>query len=131
MYSVQLPRPVHGWRLGQNPEKPEGARDRSPTPSPSNRTGRDSSQPPVAPALLWWGGILLAIVFSSILNVFLLPAAPPRVVVSYTFFRQQVAADNVVKVSTHADTIEGTFRQAIAYPPDAGDKRLSQVASAI
>jgi cell division protease FtsH len=51
-----------------------------------------------------------------------MPAAPVRVGITYTFFKQQVEADNVVKISAHADTIEGTFRQAVAYPPDAGDK---------
>jgi cell division protease FtsH len=43
-----------------------------------------------------------------------------RVEVSYTFFKQQVQADNVVQISTRADTIQGTFKQAVPYPSDGG-----------
>src|SRR5947199_6205105 len=46
------------------------------------------------------------------------PGQPQRVDVSYTFFKQQVEADNVAQISTRADTIQGTFRQAVAYQPD-------------
>src|ERR1700730_3204981 len=46
-----------------------------------------------------------------------LPNRPERVEVSYTFFKQQVQADNVLEISTRADTIQGTFRQSVAYPP--------------
>ena len=41
---------------------------------------------------------------------------PQRVEVSYTFFKQQVEADNVAEISTRADTIQGTFKQAVPYP---------------
>jgi cell division protease FtsH len=47
------------------------------------------------------------------------PGQPQRVEVSYTFFKQQVEADNVAQISTRADTIQGTFRQAIPYQPDS------------
>ena len=50
------------------------------------------------------------------------PGQPQRVEVSYTFFKQQVEADNVAEISSRADTIQGVFRQAVAYPPDAGEK---------
>ncbi len=46
------------------------------------------------------------------------PRQPQRIEVSYTFFKQQVEADNVVQISTRADTIQGTFKQAVSYPPD-------------
>jgi cell division protease FtsH len=49
------------------------------------------------------------------------PGQPQRVEVSYTFFKQQVEADNVTEISSRADTIQGTFRQGAAYPPDDGD----------
>jgi cell division protease FtsH len=41
--------------------------------------------------------------------------------VSYTFFRQQVEADNVAQISARADAVQGTFRRGVTYPPDAGD----------
>jgi cell division protease FtsH len=48
------------------------------------------------------------------------PAQAPRIEVSYTFFKQQVEAGNVVEISTRADTIQGTFKQAVPYPSGAG-----------
>ena len=48
------------------------------------------------------------------------PPRAPRIEISYTFFKQQVEAGNVVEISTRADTIQGTFKQAVGYPPDGG-----------
>ncbi|HLZ26900.1 MAG TPA: ATP-dependent zinc metalloprotease FtsH [Chloroflexota bacterium] len=48
----------------------------------------------------------------------LTPAPSQRTEVSYTFFRQQVLAGNVADISSRADTIQGTFRQAVPYPAD-------------
>jgi cell division protease FtsH len=50
---------------------------------------------------------------------FVTPGQPQRFEVSYTFFKQQVEADNVAQISTRADTIQGTFKQAVPYQPDA------------
>ena len=52
-------------------------------------------------------------------------AGPPRADVSYTFFRQQVQAKNVVEITSRADTIEGQFRTPVRYPP--GDENAEQV----
>ncbi len=76
-------------------------------------------QPPVQrwsrwllfPVLLFLNYLLITVV---------LPKAPERVEVSYTFFKQQVQADNVVEISTRTDTIQGTFKNPVAYQPNAG-----------
>ena len=65
-------------------------------------------------ALILLTNYLLLSVFS--------PGQVRRVEVSYTFFKQQVAADNVAEISSRADTIQGAFRQEVAYPPDAGEQ---------
>jgi cell division protease FtsH len=49
-----------------------------------------------------------------------MPGGTPRTEVSYTFFRQQVSAGNVAEINSRADTIQGTFRTAVTYPPDGG-----------
>src|SRR3981081_4622489 len=64
----------------------------------------------IFPVLLFLNYLLITVV---------LPKAPERVEVSYTFFKQQVQADNVVEISTRTDTIQGTFKQAVAYQPNA------------
>jgi len=74
-------------------------------------------QPPVQrwsrwllfPALLFLNYLLITVV---------LPKAPERVEVSYTFFKQQVEANNVVEISTRTDTIQGTFKNPVAYQPN-------------
>jgi cell division protease FtsH len=48
------------------------------------------------------------------------PGQPQRTDVSYTFFKQQVAAENVAEISSRADTIQGKFRRGATYPPDTG-----------
>jgi cell division protease FtsH len=52
----------------------------------------------------------------------LVKVGPARVEVSYTFFKQQVSADNVAAINARDDTLQGAFRQEVKYPPDAGDK---------
>jgi cell division protease FtsH len=48
----------------------------------------------------------------------LLLGPPSRTKVSYTFFTTQVDAGNVKEITSTADTIEGTFKQKVAYPAD-------------
>jgi cell division protease FtsH len=45
-------------------------------------------------------------------------APADRAAVSYTFFRDQVQAGNVVEITSTGDTIEGRFRNSVRYPPD-------------
>ncbi len=49
---------------------------------------------------------------------------PSRTQVSYTFFREQVQASNVVEITSTGDTIEGQFRRPTRFPPN--DQRAPQ-----
>jgi cell division protease FtsH len=68
-----------------------------------------------------WGRFLLFPVL-LLLNFLIIqqvtPGQPQRVEVSYTYFKQQVEADNVVEISTRADTVQGTFKKGVAYQPN-------------
>lgn len=68
----------------------------------------------------WWRLLLVpALLLGNFLLIQLVTPGPPaRVEVSYTFFKQQVEADNVAQISTRADSIQGTFRQSATYQPD-------------
>src|SRR5437588_7866619 len=101
------------------------------TRPPEGHTGQTEGSPvtaanaPVTPTprtpLRRWGGLLL---FPALLLLnFLLiqqvsPGQPQRTEVSYTFFKQQVEADNVAEISTRADMVQGTFRHSVTYQPD-------------
>jgi cell division protease FtsH len=58
-----------------------------------------------------------------VMSVALGPAE--RTNVSYTFFTEQLDADNVSTVTSTADTIQGEFKDDVAYPP--GSKESEQV----
>jgi len=86
-----------------------------------------SSPPPVLPKpplprpiRRWWRWLLFPalLALNYVLILFVTPGQPQRVELSYTFFKQQVEADNVAQISTRTDTIQGTFRQPVTYQPD-------------
>src|SRR6202165_6214339 len=72
------------------------------------------------PIRRWWRWLLFPalLVLNYLLILFVTPGHPQRVELSYTFFKQQVVADNVAQISTRTDTIQGTFRQPVVYQPD-------------
>ncbi len=97
-------------------------RSSSPAP-PAPATGTAPPSPgsaPRSPITRW----LRFLIFPALLLINFVviqqmtPAQPQRVEVSYTFFKQQVEADNVAQISTRTDTIQGTFKQAVTYQPD-------------
>jgi cell division protease FtsH len=76
--------------------------------------------PLTKPIRRWWRWLLFPalLLVNYLLILFVTPGQPQRVELSYTFFKQQVEADNVAQISTRADTIQGTFRQPVVYQPD-------------
>src|ERR1700674_4229610 len=75
---------------------------------------------PSQPIRRWWRWLLFPALLglNYLLILFVTPGQPQRVELSYTFFKQQVVADNVAQISTRTDTIQGTFKQPVAYQPD-------------
>src|SRR5260370_30714187 len=95
----------------------------SPPAAPAPATGTAPPSPgssPRSPITRW----LRFLIFPALLLINFVviqqmtPAQPQRVEVSYTFFKQQVEADNVAQISTRTDTIQGTFQQPVQYQPD-------------
>jgi cell division protease FtsH len=68
----------------------------------------------------WWATFLVLLLVNYVVVSVLTPGTNQRTEVSYSFFRQQVTAGNVAQINSRADTIQGTFRQAVGYPPDGG-----------
>jgi cell division protease FtsH len=67
----------------------------------------------------WWITFLLILIVNYLLVQFFLPEQPQqRIDIPYTEFKQQVAAGNVTEVTSRADTIQGTFKQPVTYPPE-------------
>src|SRR2546421_9450518 len=102
---------LHGRKVG---------RMRSPSPASPGPPATQASRASRPPLRRWWRFLLFpALLLGNFLLIQVVtPGQPQRVDVSYTFFKQQVEADNVAQISTRADTIQGTFRQSVAYQPD-------------
>jgi cell division protease FtsH len=67
----------------------------------------------------WWIAFLVVLIANYLIVQAFLPERPnPRIDVPYTFFKQQVVADNVIDVTSQGDQIQGTFRNAVTYPTD-------------
>ena len=105
---------------GPSPQPP-GPRQDGTGKTPANGQSAPAGTQPLRQWPWWLSFLVLLAVNYLLINLF----APPeggRVQVSYTFFVQQVEADNVEEVDSRADTIQGTFRQEVRYPPEGGDK---------
>ena len=103
------------------PSTPGARRDGSPKRARPRTPPAEPGEP--APALQlrrrwpWWSSFLVALLLNYLLISIFFPGRPQRVEVSYTFFKQQVEVDNVSEISSRADTIQGSFREQVAYPP--------------
>jgi hypothetical protein len=72
----------------------------------------------------WWLSFFLVLLVNyAVINIFG-PTQTPRLEVSYTFFKQQVAAGNVSGISSRGDTIQGTFAGEVHYSPESEDGTL-------
>ena len=65
----------------------------------------------------WWFLILALLANWLILSLLFSGGTTSRTAVSYSFFHQQVLDHNVAEVTTTGDSITGTFRDDVRYPP--------------
>ncbi len=89
--------------------------------SSSRRFGKDADQPPLRERIRsprFWFLIIALAVANWVLVSMLFPPSSDRVTITYTDFREQVEAGNVVRVTSHKDDIQGELTQAIPDPED-------------
>jgi cell division protease FtsH len=92
------------------------------TPAPDGRSGPPSGgQKPKGPSPRWIVALLVLGLLA--LNLWISSQAlkpNPRVQIPYSpTFIQQVESGNVSQISSTGDSIQGTFKQAVKYPPDS------------
>jgi cell division protease FtsH len=90
------------------------------TPAPDGRGG-GGQRPPTPTRSRWWIAAVIVVLLG--LNLWissqaLQPNAPIRIPYSPTFLNQ-VKTGNVKEISSTGDSIQGTFKKAIAYPPSS------------
>jgi cell division protease FtsH len=66
----------------------------------------------------WWLWFRLMLLLNFLIVSYLFPGPEAPVEVPYTLFREQVEAGNVEEISSRGDAIEGTFEEAVTYPPE-------------
>jgi cell division protease FtsH len=78
-----------------------------------------------------WSRLMWLLIGLLLLNWLLVSALASAVAagttVSYSFFAAQVQANNVQTITSTANTIQGTFRHQVAYPPGTSASQQTQV----
>src|SRR5947209_17190230 len=100
-----MPRDKRGWQVAPAPDgrgMPEQASSR---PPPHRRRG-----------FLYF--VLALIALNWLLVLLSQPSGQPRVRIPFQpFFLEQVKAAQVASISTRGDSVEGTFKAKLRYPP--------------
>ncbi|MGD9751782.1 MAG: ATP-dependent zinc metalloprotease FtsH [Acidimicrobiia bacterium] len=113
----EWPGPRHGWRV-------EGLPDGEPD-APANPSGGGNLFPRGPRFWVILLGLLLLNWF--IYTQFAVSEPEPRVRISYTQFREQVDAGNVIEVTSLGSAIQGTFSEPVA--PDATTEASTEFAT--
>src|ERR1700757_4680711 len=92
----------HPWRV-------EGSRQ----PAGSGAGGQPAQKPLRG---IWWLFLVL-LAINWIVAASVPSSAPATLSVPYSVFRTQVQQRNVASVTATGETIQGTFRRAVSYPP--------------
>jgi len=64
----------------------------------------------------FWVTLLILLAINWLLVPLLFPEPQDRITVPYTFFKQQVTADNVSEITSRGEDIQGTFKDAVTDP---------------
>src|SRR6202521_3647769 len=86
---------------------------RAPQPSTAAKSPPPPGPNPFRMRSFWITLLVLLAANLFITNVLLAPAQPTTITIPYNVFKQQVAADNVVSVTTTGDAITGVTKTAI------------------
>jgi cell division protease FtsH len=93
------------WNGGSTPESPLLRRRR----------------PRGLPRYIWWW-FFGALLINFVVTRFVVPPPDAPLQLPYTAFREQVGTGNVAAIYAQGATVEGTFREAVTYPPE-GEER--------
>lgn len=119
-------------RLPAGQVRPGGASGRARPPGPEEKRGATatSDQPPdnqqdmrgMIRTPRFWIVLLVLLAINWLLVPLFFPEPRDRVVIPYTFFKQQVAAGNISEITSRGEDIQGQFKQATADPNPPADQ---------
>ena len=64
----------------------------------------------------FWVSFLVLLALNYLIVTLFFPDTPSLVTISYTFFKQQIEAGNVLEITARGEDIQGVFKQPIAAP---------------
>jgi cell division protease FtsH len=102
-----------------------------PEPSESTATGGKPQKDPqdlrsTIRSPRFWLTLLVLLALNWFLTPLLFPEPQDRVTIPYTFFKQQIVADNVTEITSRGEDIQGTFKQMMADPTVATQPSAAQ-----
>ena len=102
-------------RAQQRAAEPRGPGRRGETPGEAPK-GRRRFLGLLAQPWVWL--LVGLLVLNWLLTSYVLPRpGQQRITIPYTTFKEQVLAGNVSEITSQGDRIQGTFKQAVTYPP--------------
>ena len=110
--NVSRPPAPRGQGPAGNP--PGGLRPAA--PGQAGKPNQPTQNPLRAPR--FWIIFLGLLAFNWLIIPIIFPDQTNRLPISYTFFKQQVAAGNVAKITSRGEDIQGTFRNAVTSADD-------------
>jgi cell division protease FtsH len=112
-----------------DPPAPIERRSRTPLPPPPNGGGNRPRMPrPSRSGMRFLGIVVLLLAINWITVALFAPGREESITIPFSpTFEQQVTANNVDRVSTQGESIEGHFKKPVTYPPKG--KKNSKTAS--
>ncbi|HEY8555416.1 MAG TPA: ATP-dependent zinc metalloprotease FtsH [Burkholderiales bacterium] len=101
--------------LKKNTSAPRASGSRQ--PPPNGKPGTPASGPNSTLPRRVWVTFLVLLLLNYLAANFLFPAADRPITIPYTEFKQQVARGNVEAIYSRGDSIEGSFKEPVTWPP--------------
>ncbi|HEX7045354.1 MAG TPA: ATP-dependent zinc metalloprotease FtsH [Burkholderiales bacterium] len=86
-------------------------------PPPNGKPGTPAPGPNSTLPRRVWITFLVLLLLNYLAANFLFPAADRPITIPYTEFKQQVARGNVEAIYSRGDSIEGSFKEPVTWPP--------------
>jgi cell division protease FtsH len=103
-------------RDGQPRPRPPGPEEGRGATATSGGSGSQPNMRGMMRGPSFWVTLLILLALNWFLVPLFFPEAQDRITVPYTFFKQQVAAGNVSKITSRGEDIQGEFKQQVADP---------------
>ena len=118
-HAPEADRRAPGDRGADERPRPPGPEEQRGATATSGGANRDDQRPDMRSMMRlprFWITLLVLLAINALVVPLLLPEPQDRLTISYTLFKQQVAADNVAEITGRGEDIQGTFKRPVPDP---------------